>query len=144
SRIRVTAAPPGGVGHAGRMHEMLKRHEIQVLAKAGLAHAKIAEIAGVSERAVGMITSESGVTDLDDAAERRRRRIGRPSKAEPFREFVREQLEPEPDLPSLELLRRAKLRGYVGAKSAFYALVAAVRPKPERPVVRFEGVAGEF
>jgi transposase len=34
--------------------------------------------------------------------------------------------------------------GYTGAKTALYALVAELRPKDSRPMVRFEGVAGEF
>jgi transposase len=42
------------------------------------------------------------------------------------------------------LLRRAKLKGYAGSKSAFYDLVASLRPAPSRPLVRFEGLPGEF
>lgn len=81
---------------------------------------------------------------VDDTAERRRRRIGRPSKAERFAEDVRRWLDEEPDLPTQELLRRAKGRGYTGGKSAFYAMVAAARPPRSTPVVRFEGLPGEF
>jgi transposase len=50
----------------------------------------------------------------------------------------------EPALLSVELLRRAKLAGYDGGKSAFYALVRELRPVRPRPVVRFEGLPGEF
>ena len=50
----------------------------------------------------------------------------------------------EPDLLSVEILRRAKLKGYTGGKTALYELIAAVRPKTVRPLVRFEGLAGEF
>jgi hypothetical protein len=53
--------------------------------------------------------------------------IGRPSKSEPYRGLVSEMLTQEPDLPSSELLRRAKLAGYAGGKSALYDLVARVR-----------------
>ena len=45
---------------------------------------------------------------------------------------------------SVELFRRAKLRGYSGGKSALYALVKELRPERVRPVFRFEGLAGEF
>src|SRR6201996_6575158 len=45
---------------------------------------------------------------------------------------------------SLELLRRARLKGYAGGKSAFYELVASLRPPVAQPVVRFEGLPGEF
>lgn len=50
----------------------------------------------------------------------------------------------DPALLSVELLRRAKLAGYVGAKSALYALVRVVRVATPRPVMRFEGLPGEF
>ena len=123
---------------------MLKRHEVQVLRKAGHSLEDVARLTGVSERAVRRIEREAPVSTADDAAERRRRRVGRPNKAEPFRAFVEEQLAVEPDLLTLELLRRAKLRGYTGGKSAFYALVASARPPEQRPMVRFEGVPGEF
>jgi hypothetical protein len=48
---------------------------------------------------------------------------------------------------AVELLRRAKLKGYDGGKSTLYELVKELRPeRPERPrpVVRFEGLPGEF
>ena len=126
------------------MYGMMKRHEIQVLLKAGLAHAEVARVAGVSERTVRSVQEEAAVTEVNDGAERRRRRIGRPSKAEPFRSFVVELLGEDPELMSLEILRRARLRGYRGGKTAFYDLVAAVRPAVVRPMVRFEGLPGEF
>jgi transposase len=72
------------------------------------------------------------------------RGIGRPSKAEAFRALVTSILAEEPGVLSLEILRRARLEGYAGGKSALYALIAALRPKPVRPIVRFEGLPGEF
>src|SRR5690606_11155817 len=50
----------------------------------------------------------------------------------------------EPDLLEVEILRRAKLAGYTGSKSALYALVGALRPVTTRPIMRFEGLPGEF
>jgi hypothetical protein len=47
-------------------------------------------------------------------------------------------------LPTLELLRRAKQAGYDGNKSAFYGMVAGLRPATATPIVRFEGLPGEF
>jgi transposase len=104
----------------------------------------VAELAGVSVRSVQRVEDEPPVTSLDSAAERERRSVGRPSKAEPFRGFVVEQLTKEPDLISLEILRRARLAGYPGGKSALYELIHAVRPKPVRLMTRFEGLPGEF
>src|SRR5207244_913401 len=73
-----------------------------------------------------------------------RRRVGRPSKAEPWRASLVAELAREPDVMALELLRRARLQGYAGGKSALYALVKELRPKRSRPMVRFEGLPGEF
>ena len=53
-------------------------------------------------------------------------------------------LREKPELLSVEVLRRARLKGYEGAKSALYGLVRLVRPVPVRPLVRFEGLPGEF
>jgi len=126
------------------MFDMLKRHEIQVLRRAGHSQADVAKRVGVSEKTVGRIEEEPPVDHLDDQAERRKRRIGRPSKAEPYRKFVEDLLKEEPHLLSLEVLRRARGAGYDGRKSALYKLVRAVRPKKAKPVVRFEGLPGEF
>jgi len=101
---------------------MLKRHEIQVLRKAGHSLPEVAELAGVSIRSVQRVEDEAAVVGVDNEAERARRKIGRPSKAAPFRRFVVEQLAKEPDLISLEILRRARLDGYLGGKSALYEL----------------------
>lgn len=126
------------------MHDMMKRHEVQVLRRAGHTQADVTRLTGVSEREVRRIEQEPAVATTDDAGERRRRQIGRPSKAEPFRAFVERLLAAEPELLSLEILRRARLDGYNGGKSALYSLVAALRPRPVRLVVRFEGLPGEF
>lgn len=123
---------------------MLKRHAIQVLRAAGQSQADVAKQLKVSERSVRSIEREAAVSTIDDAAERKRRGIGRPSKAEPFRSFVTTLVKEEPELMSLEVLRRARLAGYTGGKSAMYALVASLRPPSTRPVVRFEGLPGEF
>jgi len=126
------------------MIDMLKRHEIQVLRRAGHNQTEVAALAGVSRRSVQRIDDEVTVTHLDVARERERRGIGRPSKAEPFRPLVAEVLAGEPDLLSVEILRRARLKGYAGGKTALYDLISALRPKTIRPLVRFEGLAGEF
>ena len=81
--------------------------------------------------------------NYDDAAERRRRGIGRPSKAEPLRTFVLARLAQNPRLTSLELLQGAKLAGYLGSKSAFYALVARLRPEVTRSVGRVGELPGD-
>ncbi len=126
------------------MIDMLKRHEIQVLRHAGHSQEEIAELAGVSVRSVRRVEDESAVSHVDNDGERERRGIGRPSKAEPFRWVIVAHLAKEPHLLSLELVRRARLAGYKGGKSALYELIHSIRPKRIRLVTRFEGLAGEF
>ena len=123
---------------------MLKRHEIKVLLKAGHSQTEVAKIAGVSLRSVKRVAKEGDIQHVDDPAERIRRGIGRPSLVEDFRKSVAELLEKEPDLKSVEVLRRTRLAGYTGQKTALFALIAAVRPKDHKLLVRFEGLPGEF
>jgi transposase len=126
------------------MIDMLKRHEIQVLRRAGHSLDEVAELAGVSRRSVVRVEAEGAVSQVDNEAARAQRGIGRPSKAEPFRPFVVEQIAKEPQLLSLEIVRRARLAGYGGGKSALYELIHAIRPKRVRLLTRFEGLPGEF
>ncbi|MBM4355167.1 MAG: IS21 family transposase [Deltaproteobacteria bacterium] len=132
-------------GSAGRhgMFDTMTRFRVQVLLQGGRhTQAEIAEITGMSERNVRRIMEEAPVESAErspDAA-----RIGRPSKTEPFRDSVEKLLAEEPGLMSLEVLRRLRLSGYRGGKTAVYELVAALRPKKTDFVVRFEGLAGEF
>lgn len=128
----------------GEMLSLLKRHEVQVLLRAGFAAADVAKRAGVSDDSVRRIRKEEAVEQTDDATGRAARRIGRPSKAAQLSERVAGWLAEDPDLPTQELLRRAKDVGYAGKKTAFYALVAGLRPPRAAPVVRFEGLPGEF
>ena len=123
---------------------MLKRHEIEVLLKAGHTKIAVARLAGVSLSSVKRIAGEAPVVHVDDAVERAKRRIGRPSRVEDFRKLVVEILEEKADLPSVEILRRARQAGYRGGKSALYGLVASLRPQEVKPLVRFEGLPGEF
>jgi hypothetical protein len=58
--------------------------------------------------------------------------------------LVVELLAQDSALLSVEIFRRAKLAGYGGGKSALYDLIQAIRPKTPRPLVRFEGLPGEF
>jgi transposase len=126
------------------MIDMLKRHAIQVLRAAGHGQREIATLTDVSVRSVRRVEAEPNVSHVDDAGERDRRRIGRPSTAEPFRSCVMELLAHDPTLLSVEIFRRAQLAGYPGGKSALYDLIQAIRPETPRPVVRFEGLPGEF
>jgi transposase len=129
---------------AGEMLTLLERHKIQVLLDAEFSAKEVARRTGASIDTVRRVEREAEVVHTDDQAVRRERRIGRPSKTTAFIEKVGEWLQEAPTLPTQELLRRAKEAGYSGSKTAFYALVAGVRPPRAGPVVRFEGLPGEF
>jgi len=123
---------------------MLKRHEVEILLKAGHPKTEVARLSGVSLRSVKRIAQEKPVVEVDDKAERNKRQIGRPSTVQNFRKQVVGILEETPELASLEILRRVREAGYQGGKTALYDLVASLRPKSAKPLVRFEGLPGEF
>src|ERR1700751_928939 len=123
---------------------MLKVHEVEILLKAGPPKTEVAHLAGVSLCSVKRIAEEAPVVHVDDAVEREKRRIGRPSIVEDFRKLVVKILQEKSELPTLEILRRVREAGYQGGKTALYALVASVRPKEVKPLIRFEGLPAEF
>jgi transposase len=90
------------------------------------------------------VAAEGAVTNADGGIERPERKAGRPSKATPFAPKVSAWLATEPSLSTEELLRRAIDSGYCGHKTAFYALVAGVRPPRPTPAARFDGLPGQF
>jgi hypothetical protein len=55
--------------------------------------------------------------------------------------IVVELLTKEPNLPTLEVLHRARLSGYSGGKSALYDLVRDLRPPHSMPMVRLASSA---
>jgi hypothetical protein len=50
----------------------------------------------------------------------------------------------QPNLRSLEIVRRARQAGYDGGKSALYSLIASVRPRRSRPLGDHDRVPGEI
>jgi hypothetical protein len=60
---------------------MLKRHEVEILLKAGHRKTEVARLTGVSLCSVKRIAQEGPVVHVDDAAERAQRQVGRPSTA---------------------------------------------------------------
>jgi hypothetical protein len=57
----------------------------------------------------------------------RPRGAGRPSTVAPYAPEVARWLREDPDLPGVEILRRVRLAGYRGGKSALYELVKRLR-----------------
>ena len=100
---------------------MLKRHAIQVLRAAGHGQSETATLTDVSIRSVRRVEAEADICHVDDAGERNRRRIGRPSTAEPFRSLVVEVLAQDrhccrsrfSDAPSCRVIRAARVRSTI-------------------------------
>ena len=124
---------------------MLDRHAVHELLRAGLKARQIAHQLGVSRRTVERIAREPTPADADDAAERRRRRIGRPGVDAAARDAVRRLVADDPALPPGEVHRRLREAGTpLGLSTTYRMLAAARREVPAEVMVRFEGVAGEF
>ncbi|MGH2667528.1 MAG: IS21 family transposase [bacterium] len=127
------------------MIPLIKRHEARLLRNTGHTQPDVRLNTGVSERTLRRIQHEPPPPDLDDAAEHHRRHIGRPNTVEAYRPLLHDLLAKDPQVKSLELLHQARLAGYTGGKTQLYHLAAELRPaKPAKPMVRFEGLAGEF
>src|SRR5207247_2384023 len=100
---------------------------------------------GVSVRSVRRIEDEPVVRNSDTAALIRARGVGRPSLAAPWAPTVERWLQEDRTVPSGEIIRRLREdHGYLGGKSALYELIRRLRPVSVAPLVRFEGVPGEF
>ena len=97
---------------------MFKRHEIQVLRRADHTWIEIAALSGVSEKTARRIAAEAPVTNVDNVAERVRRQVGRPSKAEADRDVLVQALTKDPTRRSVELLHRARRPATPGKECA--------------------------
>lgn len=123
---------------------------VQQFRQTGLPAKEIREHTGISERTITRITNEPTVEEVEDTQLRKSRSVGRPSSVAPYEDVIRQWLE-DPRAPedgpiqSQEILRRLRSNGYQGGKSAVYELVRHLRPKKAVvPLVRFEGLPGEF
>jgi transposase len=122
----------------------MARHRVQVLREAGLTLRRIATETGIPLRSAKRIVREPRIAEPGDVATALERGVGRPSVVERHREAIVAVLAAEPKLPTVEVLHRLRGLGYTGAKTALYEAVRRLRPRPATPLVRFEGVAGEF
>jgi transposase len=139
SRTPSSAVAPVLRGEASPVYDEMKRHEIRVLRTAGeFSHREIARRADVSLDTVLRVLEEGSSSSGCSRA------VGRPPVVRRHQDLARAVLEEEPHLPTVEVLRRVRERGYAGSKTPFYAMVRGLRNKVEPLLVRFEGLAGEF
>jgi transposase len=113
--------------------------EIRVLHRHGKSIREIAREIGVSRNTVRRYLR-------DEQAERYRPRPPRPTKLEPFKDYIVERLHAAaPDwIPGSVLLRELRERGYSGGYTMLKLFLASLRPKePVEPVIRFETGPGE-
>ena len=122
----------------------MARHRVQVLRAGGKKLRRIAAETGLSLRSVKRIVGEAAIEEPGDVASAKARGVGRPSVVEEYRERIVDVLAAEPKLKTLEILHRVRGLGYDGAKTALYEAVRGLRPRPVTPLVRFEGLPGEF
>ena len=122
----------------------MTRHEIQVLRAVGMPQGAVAAKTGVSVDSVRRIEREAPVDTGETAALIHTHRVGRPSAVSPWAAQIATWLTEDRRLPGVEVLHRARAVGYRGGQSALYELLRRLRPVPSVPVVRFEGVPGEF
>ena len=120
------------------LHDPMKRHQVEVLFRAGFSLRAVARKAGISRNTVKRILRGAPPPEEDH------RPIGRPPVAASFEGAVRALLAEQWDLPTVKVLRRLREAGYSGGKNPVYQMVRRLRRVVAPPLVRFEGLAGEF
>jgi transposase len=132
------------------MYRPLERYMVQKLRQAKLPVAEVSKLTGASERTIHRIQQEAEVQDAEDEEFRKSRKVGRPSGVDEFEAeivaWLAEPRKPEDgEMKGTEVLARLRQKGYKGGKSAVYEMVRRLRPtETPIPIVRFEGLPGEF
>lgn len=132
------------------MIDVMTRLKVHHMCEGGAKQAAIAEKCSISLRSVERILTEAVPTVGEVAAEVRTAAppTGRTPKFTPAMiERVRLLLaDPACSrITAIEILRRSREWGFTGGRSQMSALVKKLRPEPlQEPVVRFEGLPGEY
>jgi transposase len=130
------------------MHSAQVRYDVQRARQWGLTADRICQRFGVSPRSQRRIAHEEISFDMNDRDLRTQRHVGRPTELTPaFQGHIRAILADEPTLLGSVVLQRLRSdHGYTAGKNPVYAFLKTARPPrpPGPPIVRFEGVAGEF
>jgi transposase len=109
---------------------------------------RIQRLTGVPPRSQRRFVQEEVLRKMSQPAFREKPRPGRPSDLDPaFRQQIDALLAQHPTIKGAEVLRRLRSEhGYPAGKDPVYRYLKTARPpKPApAPIVRFEGVPGEF
>lgn len=112
-----------------------------MLLRLGHPYSEIARLTGASRATIGRIAREPE-PGKEGRGSYPARGAGRPTKTEPFRHFVRDQLTQDPGRSSSEIVRQAQARGYSGGKTAMYDLIARVRSEATGPLLERHKLPG--
>jgi transposase len=130
------------------VHSVVARSLVLRARSAGLDPDRIQRLTGVPPRSQRRIIHEETMTTRGTPAVHDHPGPGRPSQlASPLRQQIDALLAAEPAMKGAELLRRLRSEhAYLAGKDPVYRYLKQHRPPspPPAPVVRFEGVAGEF
>jgi len=125
----------------------MTRQRIHIHREAGLTHQRIAELTQTSVNSVKRVLKEPMPSPGELEAERLDRpHGGRPVVGREVGERLLALLTEFPELPTTEALRIASTEWkWSGSRATFFRLVRSLRPAPvPEPMVRFEGLPGEF
>jgi transposase len=130
------------------VHTTTARSLVLRARNAGLDPDRIQRLSGVPPRSQRRIVHEEAMSVMGETQFRENPGPGRPSDLAPaLRQQIDAQLAAEPAIKGAELLRRLRSEhAYQAGKDPVYRYLQQHRPPPPppAPVVRFEGVAGEF
>ena len=129
------------------MIDPMTRQRIHIHREAGLSQAAIAIQTQTSLTTVKRVLQEPMPTPAELQAEvLSRPHGGRPPVATSWSDRIVALFVDRSDLPTTEVLRIASTEwDYKGSRATFFRLVRSLRPAPvPEPMVRFEGLPGEF
>lgn len=129
------------------MYSATARYEVICARRLRLEERRIEEMTGVPPRTQRRMVHEEIPFGMTDQELHQKLKVGRPSAlSEGLRREIDALLKEDSGMKAVEVLRRLRSEhAYVSGKNPVYDYVKAARPpKRAAPVVRFEGVAGEF
>lgn len=129
------------------MYSASDRYDVIRAREMPLEARRVEELTGVPPRTQRRIVHEEIPFGMSDQELHKKLGVGRPSVlSEELRREIDALLEEEPRVRAVEVVRRLRSEhAYACGKNPVYEYVKAARPpKGAIPVVRFEGVAGEF
>jgi len=108
--------------------------EIHRLSREGYANARIAETLRLDRETVAKYIVDP---------EPQRKQVIRPSKLDPYRQYILELLAQDPKVSAAVIRQRLADKGFTGKVTILKDYLLTVRPHPQRAFIRFESEPGE-